>query len=319
MSLNILITGGFGFIGGRLAVYLSQRGHSISLGTRSSAATPSWCKDASVVLINWEDSESLEQACHAIDVVIHAAGMNAQECAADPVAALAFNGVSTARLATAASRASVSRFIYLSTAHVYASPLVGTISEETCPRNLHPYATSHLAGENAVLEIAQRGKIESAVLRISNGYGAPTLIQANCWMLLVNDLCRQAVQLRQLKLRSGGRQLRDFISIGQISRVVADFAENDVGNIGNNVFNVGAGDSISVLQMTEIIQQRCGKVLGFTPQIQLNESARETAAPLQYRSEKLASRNLPTRAGVDLQEIDELLQFCQSRFGAVES
>ena len=60
-------------------------------------------------------------ACLDVDVVVHAAGMNAKDCLADPVAAH-FNGVATARFAAAASKAGVEKFIYLSTIHVYASP-----------------------------------------------------------------------------------------------------------------------------------------------------------------------------------------------------
>jgi len=79
-----------------------------------------------------------EDSCDGVYVVIQAAGMNAQDCAADPVAALAFNGVATVRLVMAASRTGAQRFISLSTAHVYASPLAGTITEATYPRNLTP-------------------------------------------------------------------------------------------------------------------------------------------------------------------------------------
>src|SRR3546814_20189177 len=97
--------------------------------------------------------------------------MNAQNCAANPVEALEFNGVATARLVQAAARVGIRRFIYLSTAHVYCAPLTGTITEDTCPRNLHPYATSHLAGENAVLRAVKAGEISGMVLRFLNVLG----------------------------------------------------------------------------------------------------------------------------------------------------
>src|SRR3546814_14338280 len=112
-------------------------------------------------------------ACRGCDAVIHAAGMNAQNCAANPVEALEFNGVATARLVQAAARVGIRRFIYLSTAHVYCAPLTGTITEDTCLRNLHPYATTHLAGENAVLLAVQFGEILGIVLGIANVLGVP--------------------------------------------------------------------------------------------------------------------------------------------------
>jgi UDP-glucose 4-epimerase len=159
---KILITGGMGYVGGRLAVHLAQAGHQIVLGSRNASSPPVWLPQAEVLQIAWGDAGALEQSCDGVDVVIHAAGMNAQDCAADPAAALGFNGVATARLVAAACRAGVQRFIYLSTAHVYASPLVGAITEETCPRNMHPYATSHIAGEHAVLYANQHKQIRGA-------------------------------------------------------------------------------------------------------------------------------------------------------------
>ena len=157
LTMRILIAGGFGFVGGRLAEHFLQAGHQIVLGSRNESNPPDWLPQAEVAQIKWNDDCDLESSCEGVDVIIHAAGMNVQDCAADPATALDFNGVATANLVEAASRAGVKKFIYLSTAHIYASLLVSTITEETLPRNLHPYATSHLAGEHAVLSASSRG------------------------------------------------------------------------------------------------------------------------------------------------------------------
>ena len=66
--------------------------------------------------------------------------MNAQDSLIDPKEAIEFNGRSTERLVIASIDAKVSKFIYLSTAHVYCSPLHGEISEESPILNKHPYA-----------------------------------------------------------------------------------------------------------------------------------------------------------------------------------
>ena len=147
MALNILITGGFGFIGGRVSIYLGELGQNIIIGTRKISSTTSFKKKFNKKKVVWNDFTSLKQLCQGIDVIIHTAGMNSQDCANDPVAALEFIGVATTRLVSAALSSGVKKFIYLSTAHIYSSPLVGKISEETYPKNFHPYATSHLAGE----------------------------------------------------------------------------------------------------------------------------------------------------------------------------
>ncbi|MFZ2541494.1 MAG: NAD-dependent epimerase/dehydratase [Gallionella sp.] len=312
--MRILITGGFGFIGGRLGQHLQQAGHQIVLGSRNASSPPDWLTQTEVVKTDWNESRALEQICNGVDVVIHAAGMNIQDCAADPVAALEFNGLATARLVAAASRAGVKRFLYLSTAHVYANPLIGTITEDTCPRNMHPYAASHLAGENVVLSAGQRGQIEGIVLRLSNVIGAPAHKDVNCWMLLVNDLCRQAVQSGQMLLRSRGLQSRDFISIAEICRVIDYFSSHDFDSADQGVFNVGSGVSQSVLEMAKLIQQRCKLVLGFEPELLRPEKgADDKHEMLEFRPSRLAKMGVNIVLDNNL-EIDKLLAFCQASY-----
>jgi len=314
LTMRILITGGFGFLGGRLAVHLAQAGHTIVLGSRKAICSPTWLAQAEVLQTVWDDVEMLKHCCKGVDLVIHAAGMNAQDCAADPVAALAFNGVATARLVSAACSAGVKRFIYLSTAHVYASPLVGTITEETFPRNLHPYATSHLAGEQTVLEFNHRGLISGIVLRLSNVFGAPVCKVANCWMLLVNDLCKQAVQTNQLKLHSSGNQQRDFISMTDFCCLAEKFAVGLYCNTYTSIYNIGSGESQSVLAMAKTIQSRCEIVLGRKPLLLFDISrSADTFERLSYRSKNLGiSLSYPYVFNHVSSEIDNLLNFVVS-------
>ena len=315
LTMHILITGGFGFVGGRIAVHLAHAGHQIILGTRHSIASPDWLPQAEVAKIVWDDEVVLERSCDGVDLIIHAAGMNAQDCNADPVAALAFNGLATARLVEAASRSSIKKFIYLSTAHVYANPLVGTITEKTCPSNLHPYATSHLAGEHAVLNASSHGGFKGIVLRLSNAFGAPMQKDANCWILLVNDLCKQAVETRALVLQTSGMQQRDFISLTDVCRTIEKLVIGHTELNPANVFNVGEGMSQSVLEMAKLIQQRCIKVLGFEPELKHKHvEFNEQHSSLNYRTDNLNSLGIDCKSSGYLEEIDSLLRFCQDIF-----
>ena len=308
--MRILITGGFGFLGGRLAVHFSQAGHQIILGTRHSINPPGWLPHAEVAKIVWDDEGLLKQSCKGIDVIIHTAGMNAQDCAADPVAALACNGLATEKLVAAASQTSVKKFFYLSTAHVYASPLTGVISEKTSLRNLHPYATSHIAGEQAVLSAHARGELQGVVLRLSNAFGAPMHKDVNCWMLLVNDLCKQAVLKGKLTLQTSGFQQRDFIGLTEVCRAVERIlVESNIGG-QHNIFNLGSGISHSVLEMAQIVQKRCLKILGYEPQIEYKKIGKDEGNTiLSYRTNHLAILNITTQSQDIKFEIDRLLEF----------
>lgn len=312
--MRVLVAGGFGFAGGRLARHMQRAGHRVILGSREANEPPDWLPQAEVARLDWNDVDALQAACSGVDVVIQAAGMNAQDCAADPVAALMVNGVATARLMDAASRAAVKRFVYLSTAHVYGSPLTGMVDENTCPRNLHPYAASHLAGENAVLGASRQEGTQGIVLRLSNGFGVPVHRDVNCWMLLVNGLCKQAVEEGQMALQSTGLQHRDFIAMSEICRMTEGLILRSLDSGVPGVINVGAGVSQPVREMARFIQQRCQAVLNFCPRLTWAEiAAEEEHYPLEYRSNGLSELNLMPRMDYTA-EVDELLAFCAATF-----
>ena len=311
---KVLLTGGFGYLGGRLAQALAVDGYSVLLGTSKQRLSPTWLPEAKTVLIDWKDSKALGHACDGVDFLIHTAGMNAACCSRDPERALEYNGGNTVRLAEAAATNNVSRFIYFSTAHVYASPLCGVITENTCPQNLHPYATSHLAGENAVLYAGANSDMKSLVLRLSNCFGRPAHKTVNCWMLLVNDLCRQAVEKRSLTVKGNGRQQRDFIGIDQLCGDVKAILANTSAPTG--VLNVSTGISESVKNMASLVQQRCEMVLGFSPDLILDDFDL-TSYPVNLviqRSEAIRKIQKPVDfAG----EIDKLLTYCANEFSLI--
>ena len=315
--MRFLITGGGGFIGGRLGQYLIAHGHQVSIGSRSaSVAPPPWLPKSRVCLTQWHSREALAKACAHVDVVIHAAGMNARDCAADPDAALEFNGKATARLLDAAENSGVRRVLYLSTAHVYASPLKGKINESTPPRNPHPYATSHLAGEHAVLSRCASGHMQGVVVRLSNVFGAPAHKDVDCWRLLVNDLCRQAVEHGVMSLHSCGHHRRDFVPMKEVCSALSILASYPDSQINAQVFNVGLGKTKSIKDMALLIQERCQATLGFHPELKVPDEVQgteEVPIDLEFQTTKLADFGVSI-ANDCIPEIDSLLIFCKTHF-----
>jgi UDP-glucose 4-epimerase len=314
MTRRILVTGGFGFLGGRLAQYLaSQKSYEILLGSRRQSKSPFWLPQAKVVQTCWDSPQGLHEVCSGVDCIIHLAGMNAQECAADPDAAMKVNAVATAHLVQAAFRQKVKKFIYMSTVHVYGSPLGGVITEETKPASAHPYAISHQAGEDAVLASHQSGEIEGIVIRLSNAYGVPADKDVNCWMLLVNDLCRQAAISGRLVLRSAGLQKRDFISLHDFVRAIDHFIECPFGKSGDGIFNLGGEATYRVIELAELIAERCEAVFGYTPAIERPDSVLGEDSPeLNYRIDKLKKTGFSLNGNIK-KEIDATLDFCHKK------
>lgn len=313
--MRILVTGAFGLLGGRLAQYLAaQPDVQVLLGTRQEVSAASWLPGATVVRTPWNTADDLGPLCTKVDAIVHVARMNAQDCAANPVAALEFNAVATARLLMAAAAQGVQRFVYVSTAHVYGSPLQGLITEATPAVSLHPYATSHRAGEDVVRSASFRKEIEGVVIRLSNSFGVPTHKEVNCWMLLIPDLCRQAVTMRRMALQSSGLQRRNFLPMPDACRAIAHLLQVPMSALSGDVVNVGGDWTPAVWEVATLIQSRCESVLGFRPELTRIEPAQgETSADLQYRCDVL--RNSGFRPVTDqVEEIDRLLMFCRTAF-----
>lgn len=309
---RILITGGLGYLGGRIAQHLLGAGRCLLVGSRSAPRVIDWLPGATMVETAWHSEGSLRDACQAVDVIVHLAGMNAADCAADPVGALAFNAVGTARLLRAAVAANVKRFIYVSTAHVYANPLRGVITEATPPTNLHPYATSHRAAEDCVRLMHERHMLQGIVVRLSNTFGVPANPAANCWMLLVNDLCRQAVARGELVLHSSGLQRRDFITSTDVCRAMEHLIELDAGSLGEGLFNIGGSWAPTVLEMAERVARCAEQSGGRRPEISRPQPVpQERDSPLDFRIDRLTGTGFALQGDADA-EITATLEFCRA-------
>lgn len=317
MSETVLVTGGLGYLGGRILGHLEASGaYTLRASTRRPPQDrPAWAGGMQVVRADLLDDGALAAICDGVDAVLHLAAMNARDCAADPERAHTVNVLGTGKLLAAAEKAGVRRFVYVSTAHVYGAPLRGEISEETVPGPVHPYAITHRAAEELVLASG----IAGLVLRLSNAMGAPADPAADCWMLLSNELCRQAVTEGELVLRGTGRERRDFIPLSDVARAVDHFLGLPTEAWGDGVFNVGSGRSRSSYEMAGLIAERCVNVLGFAPPIRrATPPGQDAGGDLHYRNDKLLATGFRL-GGDEGAEIEATLGLCRAAFATKET
>jgi len=313
--MNILITGGTGFLGGRIAKHFLDQKHTITIASRTDAPAPECCNGARMVVADWADMKKIGALCNGQDIVIHAAGMNAQECIANPASALQFNGVVTAQIAKAAADNGVKKFFFLSTAHVYSAALIGDISEETCTKNNHPYAFSKRAGEHAVLFAQHQNAMEGIVLRLSNIFGAPVNANVNVWTLLVNDLCRQAVTSGKMTLHTAGIQYRDFLPMDSFLQILSGMMHLNGKSYTEPVFNVGSGQSLTILEMAQLIQIRFETLFQKKIMLDVSKVAYQDSPVMSFNFmvNKIKEAGIFSSSELD-PAIDEVLHFCKKKF-----
>ena len=301
---RIFVTGGTGYLGGRIVAHLRSLGHQVSAGTRSSqrAQLPGYA------LTDYENPQSLQAVFEGYDSIVHLAGMNEIEAGKNPELALHTTASYTIRVLHAAHAAGVGKIIYFSTVHVYGSPLSGNLSETSCTRAAHPYAITHRAAEDFVYQAHREGKISGVIFRLSNAFGYSESPDIDRWSLLVNDLCRQLATEGRLTLKSSGLQLRDFIPLSDVCLAV----QHALGmpRQDDPYFNLGSGKSQTVLDMAQLIANRYQKACAQAPIMNIPAAKPgEMVSGFSLNVEKLHASGFVPRSMV-LEEIDGFITRC---------
>jgi len=170
--MTVLVTGGTGFVGRNLVERLLERPGERGRPVRCLARSPERAEDlsrlgAEIAPGDVASGAGLEEAVRGVRTVYHCAGVirawRREEY-------FETNAAGTGRLAAAARRAGVERFVLVSSLAA-SGPAVsgGEVTEETEPRPMNAYGRSKLEGERALAQAA--GEMRHAILRPTIVYG----------------------------------------------------------------------------------------------------------------------------------------------------
>jgi len=310
----ILITGGLGYLGGRIARHLvTNTDQKVVLSSRSSRNHSLKLKDCDLIKMEMSNKDDLDAGCKGMHTIIHLAAMNASQCQEDPERASLINAEGTLKLLASAYRNNVEKFIYFSTAHIYGSPLQGVLNESSIPDPKHPYSMTHKKAEDYVLEFNDDEKVAGVVLRLSNAIGAPIDLKADCWMLVTNNYCKQAVLKKKICIAGDCQSKRDFIPITSVELLIRQLVDFNI--IEERIINVGSGFSMTMLELAQLIAKRCKRLFDYNIEIENHPYEISNKVDLEYECKILKSMNIETSKTL-ADEIDELLIFCQKEFKA---
>lgn len=306
--MKTLITGGFGYIGSSIANNLNQKNYKISICSRYKKKLNEWTKKINVQNIEWQNNINLENLCHRHDVVIHTAGMNSFDCFNSPKDAIKCNQLNTKKLTLAAIKSEVKLLIYISTAHVYDSPLKGIINEKTKTINKHPYASSHQLGELEILNLTKDTKTKPIIIRLSNAYGIPIEKNINSWNLIINSFCLEATKNLSIELDSDGLEKRDFINLNDVNSAIELLLKNQSG-IPKGIYNLGSGESYTIIQIAKIIQNLMLDKFGIKIDIRINKKNVKKVELFKYDIKKIESIGFSANNDIN-KDILEILEHC---------
>lgn len=252
--MNVLVTGGAGFIGSHLVDALVARGDAVRVldnffsGARENVNPGTTLVEASVA-----DEDAVRAAVEGIEVVFHQAAHRAVlRSVEDPIATDTANVHGTITVLKAALDAGVRRVVYASSSSVYggAETLPTPETAPTLPRS--PYAVSKLTGEHYCRVFAELYAIETVALRYFNVYGPrqrPDSAYAAVIPLFI-DALRNG---RAPEVHGDGKQSRDFSYVSDVAAANLAAAGAPAEASSGHVYNVAGGASSSLLELLDLL------------------------------------------------------------------
>jgi UDP-glucose 4-epimerase len=285
--MNILVTGGMGYIGSHTCVELLNAGHQVVILDNLSNSEPGVLrkieqitgKQAAFVEADIRDRAAVEAAfaAHPIDAVIHFAGLKAVgESVEQPLRYYDNNVSGSIVLFETMEKFGVETLVFSSSATVYGDPASVPITEDFPLSATNPYGRSKLIIEEILRDVARADPSwRIALLRYFNPVGAhesgligenPSGIPNN---LLPYIAQVAAGQREKLSVFGGdyptpdGTGMRDYIHVVDLALGHVKTLDKLATTHGVVTYNLGTGRGNSVLEMVRAFEQASGKPIPY--------------------------------------------------------
>jgi len=248
--MKILVTGGAGFIGSHITEYLVQRGDDVTvLDNLNTGRKENLAKiNDKINFVNGDirDSKLLEKLVSDTDSVFHEAALASVQDSfnmKDEYFDVNVNG--TENIFKLAKEYGF-KIVYASSSSVYGNPKKIPITENDDRKPINPYAQTKLDGEVLAKKYSEMG-VRVIGLRYFNVFGPRQSKEYAGVLKLFLEKIKQKIPP---KINGDGLQTRDFVHIDDV--VMANILAMD-SNIKHEFFNVGTGNSISILELANAI------------------------------------------------------------------
>jgi UDP-glucose 4-epimerase len=259
--MNILITGGAGFIGSNAAHYFVERGHRVTVldnllsGYYENISDLADEKKISYYQDDIRNTPVIQKIVseHEIDTCInYAALISVAESTEKPELTEEINVMGIINLLKVCGENRIKTFIHASSAAVYGDSEVLPKEEDMLPEPKSPYAVSKLAGEYYNRYFAGIHGFTAINCRFFNVFGLRQ-DPGSQYAAAIPIFIKRALLGSDITIFGDGEQVRDFIFVEDLVSAIDYLRENSTRFPSGSVFNLGYGEYISINELVKKI------------------------------------------------------------------
>lgn len=298
--MNILITGGLGFVGSNLIEAANQRGiTSITVLDNESLGKPGHIAGMSARHVRGDltDLGLLDELVKETDAIVHlAADTTVMGSINDPAHNFQSNVVGIFSVLESMRRHGKTQLVFASTGGAIIGEAELPLHENQVANPLSPYGASKLAGEGYLGAYAASFGMSTIAYRFSNVYGPKSFHKGS----VVAAYMKALLNGDRLTVYGDGTQSRDFVFVSDLCDVILD----SITTNSSGVFQLGSGKETTInellglmsttvgenlLDRVDYLESRAGEVhraycdiekaknsLGYNPKVGLAEGLAET-------------------------------------------
>ncbi|MDZ4659459.1 MAG: SDR family oxidoreductase [Bythopirellula sp.] len=258
--MNVLVTGGAGFIGSHIATTLVERGDAVrvldNLDTGSRENLAHLGGKVEFVEGDVTDPQAVARAVEGVEIVFHQAALaSVPRSVAAPLDTNAVCVAGTLNVLLAARQSGVRRVVYAGSSSAYGNDPTRSKSERIVPAPLSPYAAAKLAAEGYCRAFTETYGLETVTIRYFNVFGSRQDPDSE-YSAVIPIFVSLMLQGKRPTIYGDGLQSRDFTFVSDIVRgnLLAAAAQGVAGQ----VINVATGKQFTLLDLVASINRVLG-------------------------------------------------------------